>query len=106
MKPSKELPIAIAIMEAKPNRLFTEEQRAEVRFLHYSAAVPCAECRKKRKTHWTLLLSFKAKSMAPTSFFALDSGKVHLPLTPVCQSHMLTPAAPMGAAKLEDDHAI
>jgi hypothetical protein len=81
---------AVQIFEARPNRMYTEEQRAIVRFLRYSKAVPCAECGRKSKTHWTLLLSFKAKTMA--AIIPTDSGKVHMPLTPVCRNHLLGPA--------------
>jgi hypothetical protein len=91
MKGPEETPAnAVQIFEAKPNRMFTEEQRATVRFLRYANAVPCAECGRKSKTHWTLLISFKAKTMA--AIIPKDSGKVHMPLTPVCRSHLLAPA--------------
>jgi hypothetical protein len=91
MKNQEETPAnAVQIFEARPNRMFTEEQRATVRFLRYSKAVPCAECGRKSKTHWTLLISFKAKTMA--AIIPKDSGKVHMPLTPVCRSHLLAPA--------------
>jgi hypothetical protein len=86
--------ITVQILEAKPNKLFTEEQRAWVRFLRYSHAVRCAECGKRRRLHWTMLFSFEAKSMG---FVIPVPGKgAHLPLTPVCASHLLVPAA-MGA---------
>jgi hypothetical protein len=81
--------VGVQILEAKPNKLFTEEQREIVRFLRYTSAVPCAECGKRRKLHWTLLWSFKAKTMPKRAFVLQDSGKIHLPLTPVCTSHLL-----------------
>ncbi len=91
MKTSGETAInAVQIFEARANRLYTEEQRAIVRFLRYSRAVPCAECGRKSKTHWTLLISFRAKTMA--AIIPKDSGKVHMPLTPVCRNHLLGPA--------------
>ena len=91
MKRLDETPAnAVEIFEARPNRMFTEEQRSVVRFLRYSTAVPFAECGRKSKTHWTLLISFKAKTMA--AIIPKDSGKVHMPLTPVCRSHLLGPA--------------
>lgn len=79
------------IREAKPNHMFSEEQRASVRFLHYSGAVPCAECGRRSLHMWTMLISFEAKSMG---FLVPTNGtKVHVPLTPVCGSHLLAPAA-------------
>jgi hypothetical protein len=83
--------ITVQILEAKPNKLFTADQRAWVRFLRYSRAVPCAECGKRRRLHWTMLFSFEAKSMG---FVIPVPGRgAHLPLTPVCASHLLAPAA-------------
>lgn len=93
----------VSIFEAKPNKMFTEEQRELVRFLRYSGAtVPCAECGKRKATHWTMLCSFQAVTI--TTIVPLKSGKVHIPLTPVCQSHLLAPeydevAAPEGGAR-------
>ena len=81
--------VGVQILEAKPNKLFTEEQRQIVRFLRYSKAIPCAECGKRRRVHWTLLWTFRAKSLKPGLFVPFDSGKVHMPLTPVCASHLL-----------------
>jgi len=71
-----------------PNRL----TRAVV-FLRYSQAVPCAECGKRSKYHWTMLLSFAAHRMAPGMFTLAESGQVHIPLAPVCRDHLLLPTA-------------
>ena len=73
------------------NPMFTEERRRLIRFLRYDKSVPCAECGKRNKAHWSMLCTFIAKSMG-NSFF-LESGKVHMPLTPVCQDHLLAPPA-------------
>lgn len=83
----------VLIFEAKPNKLFSEEQRATVRFLHYVLPVECAECGRRSKSHWTSTLSFQAMD-AKHSFLVLTSatGKVHPPLTPVCGSHPLAAA--------------
>jgi hypothetical protein len=86
-------PLQVLLFEAKPNKLFTEEQTAAVRFLRYNQSVPCAECGKRSKHHWTVLYSFKATSLVPGMFTLQESGKVHLPLTPVCRDHPLTPAS-------------
>jgi len=81
------------LAEAKPNPMFTEEQRVLVRFVHYSAAVPCCECGRRSKKHWTMSCSFAAHSFPATFSVSLaKSGKVHLPLAPVCTSHLLAPA--------------
>lgn len=85
-------PLYVDIREARPNKLFTEEQRQGVRFLLYNKSVACAECGKKRRSHWTLLAEFRAKSLG---FMVMtDSGKVHPPLTPVCSEHPLAIAWP------------
>ena len=81
----------VQVAEAKPNAMFTEEQRATVRFLRYSGPVPCAECGRRSKTHWTMLCSFSAMTMG-ASIRLVESNKVHLPLAPVCRSHLLAPA--------------
>ena len=41
--------LQVEICEAKPNKLFTEDQRQGIRFLRYSRSVPCAECGKRRR---------------------------------------------------------
>lgn len=81
------LKLVVGIHEARPNPMFTESQRALVRFLRYSLSIPCAECGKKKRALWTMLCSFQALDMAP--LVPARSGKVHLPLTPVCQGHLL-----------------
>jgi len=84
----KDQPLWVEILEAKPNPLFTEDQRRAVRFLRYSRTVPCAECGKKVRIHWTLLVEFQC--MDPNSFvIAQRSSKRHMPLTPVCKDHPL-----------------
>lgn len=79
--------IGVQICEALPNKMFTEQHRALVRFLRYTAPIPCAECGKRRRIHWTLLFSFQAMSMG--FLVPVKSGKIHLPLTPVCTNHIL-----------------
>ena len=82
----------VRIAEARPNKMFSEEQRASVCFLHWNKAVPCAECGKRRRVQWTLICEFMAHTMAP--FVPLRSGLVHAPLTGVCTAHLLAPAWP------------
>lgn len=90
--PRSENLLYVQIFEAKPNPLFTENQRATIRFLSYNKYVPCAECGKKSRGHWTALYEFLAHTMAP--FVPLRSGLVHPPLAPVCRDHLLAPAWP------------
>ena len=80
----------VGVHEAKPNKLFSEEQRAIVRFLHYSKPVPCAECGKKRKAHWTMLCEFRVQGLG--QFIMIPGKNRLLPMAPVCQSHCLAPA--------------
>jgi hypothetical protein len=86
----------VDIVEAKPNPLFTEEQRQSVRFLRYNRSIPCAECGKRRRIMWTLLVSFHAQSL--TSFGTPSVMGAHPPLTPVCGDHPLS-AAPLPPEK-------
>ena len=91
MKSAPAQPLIVGLYEAKPNKMFTEEQRAAVRFLRYSQAVPCAECGRRSKTHWTVLYSFEAQSLG--MLIPKRSGTVHMPLAPVCRAHILVLAA-------------
>jgi len=84
----------VNVCEAKPNPMFTEAQRASIRFLLYNKSVPCAECGKKRRKHWTMMCEFLAHSMGVDHPFAIKSGLVHPPLAPVCGDHLLAPAWP------------
>jgi hypothetical protein len=77
----------VEIREAAPNPMFTRAHRELVRFLHYNLPVKCAECGKARKRHWTMLCSFQALDMG--MLVPQRSGKVHLPLAPVCGKHLL-----------------
>jgi hypothetical protein len=79
--------LCVDIFEAKPNKLFSEEQRQLIRFLRYNKPVACAECGKKTKKMWTMLCTFTAKQWG--QFALTDSGKAHPPLTAVCEDHPL-----------------
>ena len=80
----------IAVNECKPNPLFTERQHSLTRFLRFSGPVPCAECGRRSRTHWTQLGTF---SVMNEYQFSLQRGeKVHLPMSPVCTKHILTDA--------------
>lgn len=81
--------LQVQVLEAKPNKMFTEDVRQTVRFLRYNQSVVCAECGKKRKVMWTLLCEFEAHNLG--DFALKQSGKVHAPLTPVCGDHPLSP---------------
>jgi hypothetical protein len=87
--------LQVTILEARPNPLFEEWQRELVRFLRFNRAVPCAECGRRSKHHWTQVVSFKAYNVATAKSFILErnwSGKIHPPLAPVCGSHPLAVA--------------
>jgi hypothetical protein len=67
--------------------MFAEDQRRMVRFLRYNQLVACSECGRRSKTHWTVLYSFEAQSLG--MLVPRRSGKIHMPLDPVCRSHIL-----------------
>ncbi|MCJ7482613.1 MAG: hypothetical protein MUO31_06580 [Thermodesulfovibrionales bacterium] len=81
-------PLCVDIREAKPNKLFTEEQRELVRFLVYNKKVHCRRCNRKVKIMWTMLCEFYAMNMGQHS---MDKGEKYMPLTPVCSEHPLKP---------------
>lgn len=92
-KPKAPGILFVDIREAKPNKMFSEEQRAAIRFLIYSRPVACAECGKKKKSLWTMICQFRAHSME--NIFAIKkSEKSHPPLAGVCGDHMLEPDYP------------
>lgn len=47
MKKPVEL-LQVQILEAKPNKMFTEAERRAVRFLRFNRTVQCAECGRRR----------------------------------------------------------
>lgn len=83
--------ITVTLFAAKPNALFDEALQRAVRFLRYSAAVACAECGRRSKHHWTLLVLFTAKVWPKNGFDLTGSGTHLAPLTPVCRAHLLAP---------------
>jgi hypothetical protein len=85
---------AVELIEARPNKLFTEAQRSLVRFLRYyeigkPAKAPCAHCGKKKTILWTQLCSFRVAE--PLGFAMKKSEKLYPPLTPVCRTHIMAP---------------
>ena len=91
------LKFEVEIFAPKPNKLFPDWLTDRTKFLRFSAAVPCAECGKRTKHHWTLLASFQAHTMS--AIVPIKSGKVHPPLTAVCRSHLLAPEIEAGDAE-------
>lgn len=91
--------LAVEILEAKENPLFTEEMRQAVRFLRYNQAIPCVECGKKRRIMWTMLCQFKAADTSGMSF-SLKMGQSRAPLTPVCSDHPMAPDWPEKEKKI------
>ena len=96
----------VQILEAKPNPMFTEEQRAAVRFLRFNQTVPCAECGKKRKVMWTMLCEFYAHTLSTPLPVLPKPAKKHAPLTPVCDDHPLGPAWPEDEAETNQGAAV
>ena len=86
--------LCVQILEAKPNPMFTEEQRASVRFLRFNQTVPCAECGHRRKVMWTMLCEFYAYNFNEPGLVMPKPEKKHPPLAPVCGDHPLEPAWP------------
>jgi hypothetical protein len=86
--------LAVEILEAKPNSMFTEEQRATVRFLRFNRRVRCAECGKRLKVMWTMVCEFYAYDFNAPGPVMLEPEKKHAPLTAVCGDHPLAPAWP------------
>jgi hypothetical protein len=87
----------VDICEAKPNKMFTETERAAVRFLRFNRHVPCAACGKKVLVPWTMLCEFKATydmDNSPIPFMLTDYPQTFPPLTPVCGTHCMHPAWP------------
>ena len=82
--------LAVEILEAKPNPLFSEAQTAMIRFLrYYGAKVACAHCGHRKMILWTMRCSFR---IAEPAMFVLKKGEtVYPPLTPVCQKHIMAP---------------
>jgi len=84
--------LTVQILEAKPHKMFTEAQRAAVRFLRFNRTVACTECGKRRKVMWTMLCEFYAHS---AGFLVVKkSTKIHKPMDEVCSDHLLAPAWP------------
>lgn len=86
--------LVVEILEAKPNKMFTEEQRAAVRFLRFNHAVSCLECGKRRRVMWTMLCEFYAYDFDAHPFTLVTPEKKHPPLAAVCGDHPLAPAWP------------
>lgn len=84
--------LVVQILEAKPNAMFAEEQRAAIRFLRFNQWVRCQECGRRKKVMWTMVCEFYAHSMGQLT--VEKSMKIHKPLDEVCQDHLLAPAWP------------
>lgn len=85
----------VQLFDPKPNSMFPEWMTERLRFLRYFKAVACAECGKKSKHMWTMLVQFKAHDLGTGMTFVMpDSGKQPAPLTAVCRAHPLNPMMP------------
>lgn len=81
----------VEILEAKPNKMFSERQRQCVRFLRYNRHVACAACGKKARVMWTLICQFRAVDFERSHIVAKFFPRSFTPLTPVCSDHPLRP---------------
>ncbi len=98
-------PITLDIFTARHNKAWPEALRQHIRFLRFSAAVPCAECGAQRKTHWTMLVAFAAHTFQRQAFDLQRSGRVHGALQPVCRTHVLAPVLEPDPTPPEADDA-
>lgn len=88
----------IDILEAKPNKMFTEQQRALVRFVRsYGQSMTCAHCGKKKRTLWTMLTPFRAVDLS--GIVAVKGEELLAPLTLVCTEHLMQPEFVKSARK-------
>lgn len=78
----------VEIIEAAPNRSFSEEVRAAVRFLRFSRPVKCPMCKRKVRLHWTMLCEFTALR---TDSIVATKSEPFPPLAAVCGDHPLAP---------------
>jgi hypothetical protein len=74
--------------EAAPNPMFSEIERASILFVRYETAVPCGECGRKSRHHWTCYVRFKAANPRK-GCFTLPFGSWLKEGTPVCRAHPL-----------------
>lgn len=73
--------------EAKENPMFSEAQRACVRFVEYKEIVPCVLCGKRTKYHWTCVVRFKAANLNDHCFILKLSENWFPAGAPVCRDH-------------------
>lgn len=88
-RPTHEQRPAVRYYEAKPNPLFTETQRAMIRFARYVSPTPCPFCGKLTRKHWTMLVPFGAVDVEKSFLVAEPSKETFSAGTPVCEDHPL-----------------
>ena len=74
---------------AQPNPLFPPELTVLLRFAIYTKAMSCPVCKRKTKSHWTMLCPFKAATMGQLSLKLGD--RIFQPGEAVCGNHPLQP---------------
>ncbi len=79
----------VRFVEAMPNKMFTPQLTALIRFVLAGAPIACAECGKLTRKLWTMLAPFHATNMLS---FTLKRGIEREPLVLVCADHPLAPA--------------
>ena len=74
---------------AMPNPLFPPEITVLVRFVKYANAVECPLCKKKSRTHWTMLCPFQAAHFG--SYELRMDPRIFQPGESVCSDHPIDP---------------
>lgn len=74
-----------------PNPMFSEVQRACIRFVRYKEKVPCALCGKQSKKHWTGVVRFKSANLDDNHFEVKLRRNWFKAGQPVCEDHPLQP---------------
>jgi len=82
-----------------PNKMFTPQLTALIRFALAEAPIACVECGKLTRKLWTMLAPFHATNQMS---FVLKRGIEREPLALVCADHPLAPAERI-AEVLADD---
>jgi hypothetical protein len=77
--------------EAADNPMFSQVQRACVRFVQYKESVPCVLCGRRSKYHWTCVVRFKAANINDHAFALKLSKNWFVAGAPVCRDHPTQP---------------
>lgn len=78
----------ITYLRPRPNKMFSPEITALLRFAHLRDPQPCASCGKGMSKMWTMLCPFHSTY---EQGLTLLNGPELAPLTLVCDDHPITP---------------